>query len=1374
MNSSGDARREPGTPGPYERASAVVWAGGWLCILALALWLSQLLTPWLVVAGAGAALWSWGASRHRDPLAMLVGAALWLALGLAAGVEYRLWEIARRWSVLQTEVEERAAGQLDAALDDLVSRGERAVAGAAGLTSRSSRLQPSAFDRLEDIRSDAGVSALAVFDSARVPRLWSGEHRGALPPSLWRPGDRYVFHQGPLFSHLYFTRPLPGGGLAVATVLLESELRSGAAAPFAERFASRSGLTPRFRSPERASCPGMWDWAVDRPILTVCFETLTQANWWGRVRDRSRAVVGIALLFAAALLALAWFRRRLPAPGAPVALVTAALLLAPLGEIIGAEKLFSPEQFVLPLPWDVTLGTLLVLLLGTAVGILVRTAGRAPRVVLPWALRSAIAAGVIAGGLQLVRVSAALGLRATEGGGGFPLQLASVLLVTLPLYLLLRAAPRQTGISRTGILLVVAGSGLAVLGALGLAALWDPATHLPWWLATLWAAPFALVAIGLPGLGPRSPAFREWLVAGAFAATAVLPAVWLLHVNAKLQSAEIELGRLGTETDPFLDFLLRNFSDRARYFDEEGEGGVDLLYHSWVASGLAREGYEARLTLWDEGEPAEELRLTGVPSLPAAVSEAVHAARGSDREVVARFTEVEGLHYLLVVPLPDDRMVSVAVPPRSRLGRATALARFLESDTDPSSADVVESVYLVPIPDSAAAARALAGDVRRDEVDWLRTQTGWRSEANAMFPSGWTHVHLSVRTSTLPLLLTRGILVWTLLVAILLGTWWCARLIRDGFPRLPEGGVVWLGTFRGRLTLALFAFFLLPTALFAAAAYQAVTREVIRSAAGVALRGLDQTVVSGERLPLTQLGAQAGMDLLLYRHGALVGAAAPEALALGLFHTWLPPRVHLPFSRGEDLEQWEIRRLGENEYVIGYRRFDAETVFAAPIPLASEEITRRQTEFRDIALLLTLLGAACSVVLSLLVGRALTRPIDELSRAAAAIGGGNLRVQLPATRRDEFGPVYRSFNRMAKRLRRARTDLVRETRRTETIVAEAATGVLALDGDACVELVNPRAEEILGATLARGEGLPRASAMLTAVADAVDEFRRTNLHELARELEVESRIVRLRIRRLNPAGGSRGAVVALEDVTSEIRTARVLAWGEMARQVAHEIKNPLTPIKLAVQHIRRAYLDGRRDFAAILERNVESILQEIDRLSEIARAFSRFGTPSATAEDLESVDVVRALEDTLTLYRGAGDEVRYHAEVDPGTPARAVARMGELKEVLVNLLEHAREAVDGGGRITVSVSPSEDEQWVEITVRDTGEGIPAELLPRIFDPHFSTRSSGTGLGLAIVRRMVESWGGEATAESEPGTGTSVRLRLRSDRATQLKEMGSGT
>ena len=207
-----------------------------------------------------------------------------------------------------------------------------------------------------------------------------------------------------------------------------------------------------------------------------------------------------------------------------------------------------------------------------------------------------------------------------------------------------------------------------------------------------------------------------------------------------------------------------------------------------------------------------------------------------------------------------------------------------------------------------------------------------------------------------------------------------------------------------------------------------------------------------------------------------------------------------------------------------------------------------------------------------MVGRALAQPIRELRQAAAAVGGGQFRVDLPEDRADEFGELFTSFNHMTRRLRRARSQ--------------------------------------------------------------------------------------------------------------ELQTARILAWGEMARQVAHEIKNPLTPIKLSIQHIRRAYRDRREDFDPILESNVEQILTEIDRLTEIARAFSRYGAPEEVAGVTEPVDVAGVAREVLTLYRAPDRDVRYLLKVEsPDTVA--AARSSELREVIVNLLENSRAAVGAEGVVEV-------------------------------------------------------------------------------------------
>jgi two-component system, NtrC family, nitrogen regulation sensor histidine kinase NtrY len=231
----------------------------------------------------------------------------------------------------------------------------------------------------------------------------------------------------------------------------------------------------------------------------------------------------------------------------------------------------------------------------------------------------------------------------------------------------------------------------------------------------------------------------------------------------------------------------------------------------------------------------------------------------------------------------------------------------------------------------------------------------------------------------------------------------------------------------------------------------------------------------------------------------------------------------------------------------------------------------------------------------------------------------------------------------------------------------------------------------------------------------------------------------------------RGVVMALNDVTDVSRAERVLAWGEMARQVAHEIKNPLTPMRLGMQHLRRVYRERRGEFDRTLEETAERILGEIDRLDTIARAFSRFAAPADLRQPLDRIDLGATVGEVVQLYRLAEDACEVRLDVAPG--AIGAARIDEVKEVVVNLLENARNA--GATLVNLSVGPS------LIRVEDNGEGIPAELLPRVFEPRFSTTTSGSGLGLAIVRRLVESWSGRVEVESEAGRGTTVTVRLPS-------------
>ncbi len=300
-------------------------------------------------------------------------------------------------------------------------------------------------------------------------------------------------------------------------------------------------------------------------------------------------------------------------------------------------------------------------------------------------------------------------------------------------------------------------------------------------------------------------------------------------------------------------------------------------------------------------------------------------------------------------------------------------------------------------------------------------------------------------------------------------------------------------------------------------------------------------------------------------------------------------------------------------------------------------------------------------------------------------------------------------------------------------------------------IANPRAGELLEIDLHSGADVRGdTGAKWELVWVWVGEFLVGERELDGREFTVGSRRIRAQIVALRT--DPRGCVVALDDVTESARALRVLAWGELARQIAHEIKNPLTPIRLGVQHLLRARRDGRTDFDGALERTSRQILAEIERLDAIARAFSRFGAPPAEAAPLAAEDLVAIANDAAELYElGGGVNVR----VEAGSPVEVVVRRDEVKEVLINLIENARDA--GATHVTIAVLETDGRAMM--TVRDDGRGIPPDVLPLVFEPQFSTTTSGTGLGLAICMRLVESWGGIIRVDSELGRGTKVTIEL---------------
>jgi two-component system, NtrC family, nitrogen regulation sensor histidine kinase NtrY len=447
-----------------------------------------------------------------------------------------------------------------------------------------------------------------------------------------------------------------------------------------------------------------------------------------------------------------------------------------------------------------------------------------------------------------------------------------------------------------------------------------------------------------------------------------------------------------------------------------------------------------------------------------------------------------------------------------------------------------------------------------------------------------------------------------------------------------------------------------------------------------------------------------------------------------------------------------------------------------------QEAKRMRGPVKTIYVLILLIVALLVIFIGFWFGvtmaRDITDPILGLAEGTEQIAAGNLDVYVEPVGDDELGVLVRSFNKMAEDLRKGRDELVRvnldlENRRKyiETILRNIAAGVMALDPDRRVTTINNSARIILGVTetelLGRffPEAVPEVSskAIERILNDLFNSGKEAVEHHLTlpfpqRALTVLCFAARLR----DEDGGDLGIVLVFEDITYLLKAQRMAAWREVARRIAHEIKNPLTPIQLNAQRLRRKYMDVLGSDAQVLDRSTHAIIDQVEQLKKMVNEFSNFARmPSANPVPNDLNVVVR---EAMELYLDGNESVSFKHQQDDSIPMLELDKE-QMKRAVVNLIDNAVAAAGDGGTVQVRTKYDKDLSIATLEVVDNGSGIAPGDRDRLFEPYFSRKPGGTGLGLTIVSTIVSDHNGFLRVRDNPGGGAvfSIELPVRTKR-----------
>ena len=572
----------------------------------------------------------------------------------------------------------------------------------------------------------------------------------------------------------------------------------------------------------------------------------------------------------------------------------------------------------------------------------------------------------------------------------------------------------------------------------------------------------------------------------------------------------------------------------------------------------------------------------------------------------------------------------------------------------------------------------------------------------------------------------------------------------------------------------------------------------------------EQKLLNDENLPaLKKLIPQkqkeynlGAVEVFSSQREELVRAANPK-LPLGEFTNPSSEDINIGLH-GKELTR--VNSVGKTDLIRGivpiYSNWNPKDVvgvvvvnYYVPYSLVSKmkEISSSYNEYRQLKILknpiktwyiltlflITVVIVFLAIWFGVYLAKSLTIPIQELAEATRQVADGNLDIHLGETGTDEIGILITSFNIMTEDLKshqlalkrtheeiiRSNQELDQRRRYMETVLKNVTAGVISANKEGALTTINTSAERLLhihaGEVLGKNFRDILRSQHLDIVKGMLRDMVMAKQDTISKQVTISLKDVKLTLL-LNLAvlrdenGDFMGTVVVFDDLTQLIKAQRMAAWREVARRIAHEIKNPLTPIQLSAQRLRKRYLARFGEDEIVFDECTDTIIKSVDELKTLVDEFSNFARMPAAQPTANNLNEI--IREALTLYQEAHRNIKFSFQADETLPQLQLDR-DQIKRVLINLLENAVAAIGGEGQISIESSYNKELQMATCIVSDSGQGIAPDDRPRLFEPYFSTKKTGTGLGLAIVNSIITDHHGFIRVKDNLPKGTKFIIEL---------------